>query len=328
MKFSKTVGKDAVRMIKPNEKYRDRLFRFMFGSEKNKEWTLSLYNAINGSNYTNVDDITINTIDDIVYMGMKNDVSFLVGEANMMNFYEQQSTYNPNMPIRFLIYAGMVYSKYVESKALNLYSSKVQKLPIPKCVCFYNGRDKKNGLMGKKGRKDDKDEICLELNKAFGEGAQDKADIDVRVRMINVNYGYNEELVKSCEPLNEYSFFVKLILELKEKGSELRDAINMAIDMLDDNFVIKPFLRANREEVNRMVLTEYDEEKTLRAIRKEEREEGEKIGLEKGKKRGLEEGMLRLYRDGDISKERAAEVLGVTVSEFEKMSEQRDFSNK
>ena len=106
-----------------NRQYKDRLFKFIFGNPENKEWTLSLYNAVNGSSYTNPDDIKLTTIEDAVYMNMKNDVSFLI--TDKMNFYEQQSTFNPNMPMRFLIYAGMVYSKYIETnKSYHKYSRK------------------------------------------------------------------------------------------------------------------------------------------------------------------------------------------------------------
>ena len=77
---------------KVNSKYKDRLFAFIFGREENKAWTLSLYNAMNGTNYTNVNDIEITTMSDTVYMGMKNDVSFIVSDT--ISLYEQQSTYN------------------------------------------------------------------------------------------------------------------------------------------------------------------------------------------------------------------------------------------
>ena len=123
-----------------NREYRDRLFKFIFGNPQNKEWTLSLYNAVNGSHYTDASAIKLNTIENAVYMSMKNDVPFLID--NTMSFYEQQSTFNPNMPMRFLIYAGMIYSKYVEeSRHYHRYSSAQQKAPTPKCVCFYNGTD-------------------------------------------------------------------------------------------------------------------------------------------------------------------------------------------
>ena len=84
-----------------NRNYRDRLFKFIFGNPENKEWTLSLYNTVNRSNYEKADDIKYNTIDDAIYMNMKNDVSFII--ENTMSLYEQQSTYCSNMPLRFLM---------------------------------------------------------------------------------------------------------------------------------------------------------------------------------------------------------------------------------
>jgi len=155
-----------------NREYKDRLFKFIFGNPENKEWTLSLYNAINSTSYEIADDIQLTTIQDAVYMKMKNDVSFLVND--IMNFYEQQSTFNPNMPMRFLIYAGMVYSKYIETSDNYFeYSSNQQKAPTPQCVCFYNGI----------ANKDDK--IILKLSDAFEPGL--KSDIEVTVTMININ---------------------------------------------------------------------------------------------------------------------------------------------
>ena len=119
-------------MSEINVQSKDRLFRFIFGREENKEFTLSLYNAINGTSYSDPEQLQITTIEDAVYMSMKNDLSFLI--ADTMNFYEHQSTVNPNMPVRMLIYAGMVYSKYVEDAGnqINLYSSRQQPQQLQK----------------------------------------------------------------------------------------------------------------------------------------------------------------------------------------------------
>ena len=86
-----------------NEEHKDRVFKYLFGNPANREWTLALYNAVNGSNYENPEDIQFNTIDDAVYLGMRNDVSFII--VDELHLWEHQSTYNPNMPMRFLIYA-------------------------------------------------------------------------------------------------------------------------------------------------------------------------------------------------------------------------------
>ena len=74
---------------KINRRYKDRLFYALFGSEERKRLTLELYNAINQTDYDNPDDLQLNTIEDVVYMGMKNDVSFLL--ASDLNMYEQSS---------------------------------------------------------------------------------------------------------------------------------------------------------------------------------------------------------------------------------------------
>ena len=149
---------------------------------------------MNGSNHTNADDIDINTIGNAVYMGMKNDVSFIFNEY--MNIYEQQSTYNPNILLRELMYVSKLYGKYVHEKGLNIYGSQRIKIPVPKLVVFYNGV------------KDKKDEI-LNLYELFdNEEKAAVADISVSVRMININYGENNEILKNCKPLMEYSHFV------------------------------------------------------------------------------------------------------------------------
>lgn len=174
-----------------NREYKDRLFSFLFGSESNKEWTLSLYNAVNDTHYTNSEDIQFTTIEDAVYMGMKNDLSFILFQV--MNIYERQSTYNPNMPVRQLVYAGKLYDKYIQRNKLNIYGKKVARLPIPKLVTFYNGTE-------------GKDDEILRLSDAFEPGEEGVgADIEVRVRMININYGQNREILKACRPLMEYA---------------------------------------------------------------------------------------------------------------------------
>ena len=101
--------KVMIRMAQIQREYKDRFFNYMFGSEENKAWTLSLYNAINGTAYTDPDDVQINTIREVLYLGMHNDTSFLLTDD--MNLYEQQSSYNPNMPLRMMQYAGNLYEK-------------------------------------------------------------------------------------------------------------------------------------------------------------------------------------------------------------------------
>ena len=92
-----------------NEEHKDRVFKYLFGNPENRQWTLSLYNAVNGSKYENPEEIEYNTIEDAVYLGMRNDVSFII--VDELHLWEHQSTYNPNMPMRFLLYAAKLYEK-------------------------------------------------------------------------------------------------------------------------------------------------------------------------------------------------------------------------
>ena len=271
-----------------NREYKDRLFKFIFGNPENKEWTLSLYNAVNGSSYTNPDDIKLTTLENVVYMNMKNDVSFLI--ADTMSFYEQQSSFNPNMPMRFFVYAGMVYSRYIEtSQEYRKYSSKQQKAPTPKCICFYNGTSEKD------------DKTILKLSDSF----DSESDIEVVVTMINVNYGHNKELMEACKPLEEYAFFIDRVRMYQKDSDNLEEAIDKAVEDLPDNSMIKQFLMINKAEVKRMCITEYDEERTLNETREEGREEGTLKTL------------IKLVTKGILTLSQAAEEADMTVAEFE-----------
>ena len=302
-----------------NRLYKDRVFKYIFGTPENRQWTLSLYNALNGTSYDNPDDIEINTIEDVLYMGMKNDVSFIFRSILEMNLYEQQSTFNPNTPVRFLIYAGMLFAAYIEAATdFNIYSSRLQKLPVPKCICFYNGTDEQEDIK------------VLKLSDAFPKGA--KADIEVTVTMININHGHNEDIMKNCRPLYEYSWLVEEIRQNSRIAANVGEAVDKALDSMPDDFVIKEFLMKNRAEVKHMCITEYDEERVFNALRKEEREIGREEGMAKGIEKGIEKGMAKgiekgvakgtlltlagLIKDGILSIADAAGRADMSVEEF------------
>ena len=267
---------DEVKERKSVEKdYKDRLFKFIFGNPSNKQWTLSLYNAVNSTNYSDPEAIHFNTIGDAVYMRMKNDVSFII--CFEMNLWEHQSTYNPNMPMRFFIYAGRLYEKYMTTSDYYQYSSSLQPVPRPVCVCFYNGA------------KDQPEEKTLRLSDAYeGDG-----DIEVKVTMLNVNYGKNKALMDACEPLKEYAWLVDAVRRHQKEKMDLDAAADAAIEEMPDEYVIKEFIVANRAEVKNMFLTEYNEEKVL----EKERMEGVKEGIEKGIEKGADQERERVATD-------------------------------
>ncbi len=255
--------------VTANNEYKDRLFNYIFGREENREWTLSLYNAVNRSNYTDASVIEFNTLKDALYLGMINDTSFLI--SDIMSVYEHQSTYNPNMPLRMLGYVDKLYAGYLSAHRLNKYGSTLLKLPIPKLVVFYNGTSNKD------------DEVLLRLSDSFKESLRADADIEVRVRMLNVNYGRNRELMEKCKPLEEYAWFIQEVRN-GSKQHELAMAVRDAIKSMPDSFLLKEFLTVHIKEVEGMLEKDYDAEEIHEMFKEEGRAE-ERLNTEKERER-------------------------------------------
>ncbi len=262
-----------------------RLFEFIFGREKNKKWTLSLYNAVNGTHYDNVDDIEITTIENVIYMSGKNDVSFLINDD--ISLYEHQSTYNPNMPVRQLMYLGKLYDKHIKKTNQNQYSSKQMVLPVPKLITFYNG-------------KDDHGDTVLKLSDSFSKGRDSKeSDVEVKVHMINIRPQYKSSILENCKPLSEYSWFVEEIRKNNET-MEIGPAVDKAIDDMPIDYELKEFLVIHKAEVRNMSITEYNEEETMKLFMKEAAEQKQ------------HENVVRMLGK-DVSPENIANYLDVSV---------------
>ena len=252
--------------------YRDTLFRMLY---RNKVRLLSLFNAVNGTHYDNPDDLTITTLEGVLYLGMKNDVSCIIDM--MMQLYEHQSTVNPNMPLRNLFYVSDLLQKYIYEEGLDIYSRKQIKIPTPKFVVFYNGDEEQPE------RKE------IRLSKAFSANTGE-TNMELVVLQININKGQNEELKAACKTLQEYAEFTERAREHR-KEMELEDAIRTTIDECIRDGILKDFLLKNKAEVYHMCLYEFDVELHERVLREEEREEGRLEGIREGRLAGQQEGM-------------------------------------
>ena len=257
--------------------YRDTLFRMLY---RNKVRLLSLFNAVNGTHYDNPDDLTITTLEGVLYLGMKNDVSCIIDM--MMQLYEHQSTVNPNMPLRNLFYVSDLLQKYIYEEGLDIYSRKQIKIPTPKFVVFYNGDEEQPE------RKE------IRLSKAFSANTGE-TNMELVVLQININKGQNEELKAACKTLQEYAEFTERAREHR-KEMELEDAIRTTIDECIRDGIFKDFLLKNKAEVYHMCLYEFDVELHERVLREEEREEGR---IE-GRREGIREGRLEGQREERI----------------------------
>ena len=252
-----------------NRQYKDTVFRMLFSEKEN---LLSLYNAVTGNAYQNADDLKIVTLENAIYMGMKNDLASML--ATNIYLYEHQSTLNPNIPLRDLIYIGIEYQQYVDDKSL--YSSRLQKIPAPKFMVFYNGTDAVD------------DRVELRLSNAY-EHLAGEPDLELKVLMLNVNEGHNKELMEQCQTLKEYAIYVARVRKYTSEMN-LNDAVARAIDECIKEGILVEFLRKNRSEVKMVSILEYDKEWEEKKLRKAEYEAGRSEGIEIGKSEGIEIG--------------------------------------
>ena len=264
-----------------NRKYKDSLFRFIFNS---KEAALSLYNAINDSDYHETDAMEFYTMNDFLYMGMKNDLSFLL-DWNL-NMFEHQSSYNPNMPLRGLIYTSAALKKFIEKNRLDMYSSKLLTIPVPRYYVFYNGLKKAA------------DEVILKLTDSMdGTNASKVSSAEFTAHMININAGHSAKIMERCPLLHQYSLFVAALRKKISDGLSLGDAIEETITECIEKGILADILREHRAEVTDMLFKEYDSAAHI-ASEKE-------ISYEEGLQDGREEGRRSEQKNTEREKERA-----------------------
>jgi len=233
-----------------------------------KKDLLDLYNALNGTKHQSVEDLEITTLENVIYITMKNDVSFII-DCNL-NLYEQQSTYNPNMPLRGFLYFAQEYNKYVTIHDLNLFSTSLKEIPTPQYVVFYNGK------------KNEPDKKMLRLSDAFANKSC-KGCLECEVVMLNINYGHNRELMENCRKLKEYSIFVDTARKYTlQNPKNPRKALTQAVNECIKNDILKDLLISQKAEVLEIMLTTFNKE----LYEKELREEAIAEGIAEGRAEG------------------------------------------
>lgn len=245
------------RQLKAKRPYKDTIFRMLYHDKEN---LLLLYNAVNGRNYTNVEDLQIVTLENAIYMGMKNDLAFIM-DMNLY-LYEHQSTYNSNIPLRNLFYIADEYQRLVVRKSL--YSTVIQKIPTPRFIVK---------------KVDDYNEF--RLSSAY-ENPTDDPDLELRVTMLNVNDGHNLELMEHCRTLKEYAKYVARVRKYVTQNIPLEEAVTRAVDECIKEGILAEFLVKNKAEVIKVSIYEYDKEFEEKKLRKAEYEAGVEAGVESG----------------------------------------------
>ena len=292
--------------VKAKRNYKDSIFRKLFN---NKAAIIDLYNALSGSDYPPDTYVKIVTLDNVIFGDRKNDLAFMI-ENRFIILIEMQSTVNPNMPLRFLVYIAKEFEKLFFSQ--QIYSSTLVSIPTPEIYVFYDGA------------KDIPLESELKLSDAFIAKC-DKLYLELNVRVINVNYEKGAELLEKCRLLSDYSQLVHIAKMNYQRTHDLDTAVSEAVTECMEKDILRNFLKENGGEIMSFL---YD------MLTKEEMEEirehdGYVRGLEEGHASGVKEGLARGTTEGAQAKQRdiAANMLAkgmdsTLISELTGLSEQ------
>lgn len=241
---------------------------------ENKEYALQVYNALNGTNYSDPELVTMTTLKKGISLSIRNDASIIV-DMNL-NIYEHQSTYSPNMPLRSLIYLVSIMEPML--KKYDLFGRKIVKIPTPKFAVMYNGVEDREPYEE------------LRLSTAF-ENETDDPQLELKVSVYNINPGKNDEFLKKCKVLSDYTLFIEKIREYEKAGND--ESIKAAIEWCIEEDVLKDFLREKKSEVIKAMDIDMTFERREELIRRDERAEGYANGQLSAK----QEDILELLED-------------------------------
>ncbi|MGN0658658.1 MAG: Rpn family recombination-promoting nuclease/putative transposase, partial [Emergencia sp.] len=258
--------------IKERRTYQDSVFRMLFSD---KESAIELFNALTGSDMGPDTDVIFTTLDDVLYQGVKNDLGFII-EGRYIVLHEHQSTISENIPMRQLQYIARSYETVIDSELL--YRAKLVKVPTPEFFVIYTGEEEW-----------DADE--LRLSDSFIGGNVPENSMELVVKIIKVVYNEENEREKSeilqrSSRLQGYSILLHYIREERNKGCELKEAIDCAVARCLKEGILVDFLKSHSSEVGTMLYDDITRERFLEIRTEEAMEEGRRRGFEKG----LEEG--------------------------------------
>ena len=251
-----TDGSDA---LSANREIKDGVFRLLFDNPEN---AAELYSALKGADCS-PDEIQIITLTTIVSGQLKNDLAFVVrGRAMVLG--EHMSSPYANMPVRFLMYLGQLYEKWIKMKGEEkyLYGSNLYKIPTPEFVVFYNGTTARP------------EKETLSLSDAFeAEADKELGSLELKVPVYNINKGMNEELFKKSPKLKQYAEFIAKVRELNKQYNDYAQAVKEATNYCIENDILSDFLREQGGKIVSILTAEFDVEVAKRVYADERAEE-------------------------------------------------------
>ena len=254
--------------MKENREYKSDVFSMLMEDKAN---ALEVYNALNGSAFTDPEVVEIVQLEKGVSLSIRNDASYVID----MNFclYEHQSTYNRNMPLRSMIYFVNALDDWLKENGHDLFGRKRIMIPTPHFVVFYNGVEKRQEYEE------------MRLSQSFYH-QMEEPEIELVCKAYNINPQNNQELKRKSTVLAGYTYFVEKVRENQKKNMSLAEAIDAAIEDCIQNHILEDFFRSRKDEVRKMTHLDYTWEKREKLIRKEEYEDGRAAGRAEGRAEG------------------------------------------
>ena len=272
-----------------NREYKSDVFSMLLEDKAN---ALEVYNALNDSDYDRPEDVEIILLEKGISLSIRNDATFIIDMY--MNFYEHQSTYNPNMPLRDLIYYANTMEKRLKQEKRDLFSRQLIKIPTPRFAVFYNGTEKRP------------EQEIMRLSDAFLH-PMEVPEMELTCTVYNINPECNGELLEKSEVLRGYMTFVELVRRLEREYNSLETAIDRAMEECIRQHIFEDFFRGRKDEVRKMTQLDFTWERREELIRMEERAEGHAEGHAEGYKQAHIDAIKKMISKG-YSKEQILEL--------------------
>jgi len=286
--------------MKTNRNFKDSVFTALFSDP---DLLRDLYSALGGVSLPSDVPVSINTLENVLYMDLYNDISFEIG-GKLVVLIEHQSSINPNMALRMLLYIARVLEKIVKGRSL--YSERCISIPRPEFYVLYNGT------------KPYPDENVIKLSDLFEKpqdyGLSEKSNplLELEVKVININEGRNGAIVGRCKELADYSSFIAKVRAFLDEGSSLEAALKEAVKYCQKYGILKRFLEIHGSEVLSMLLTEWN------------LEDAKKVWYEDGQEDGREEEKLKIARNllsEDSTPDFVQKITGLDIETIKKLRE-------
>jgi len=297
---SRNGGSSSESSSSGNREFKGDVFSMLMREPK---YALQVYNALNHSDYSNPKEIQIITTNHGVSLSIRNDASFMIDRH--VNYYEHQSTYSPNMPLRCLIYYIHDLKEFVKYDKKDLYSRRMIPIPTPHFVIFYNGEDKRP------------ETEVMRLSAAFYHQTEEP-ELEVICTAYNINPSFNEELKEKAGVLYGYTHFVEKVRTYRETEISLRAAIDRAIDECIEEDILRDFFLENRDEVVKVTDIDMTFETRLQYVKRDSYEEGLEDGRAEGREEGRAEGRAEGIKEGREEERLRAETAEAKAASLQK----------